>query len=392
VEKTSEKVLSKINDCAVKIEAELTGSNLSSKMDYSMKTCKELITMCKENSIKGYSGKKKEDLKKLLESLIETNIIDQVVETNNLSHSPSSNKITKPVLKWVGGKTQILEEVLMLFPAEINNYHEPFLGGGSVLLGVLSYVKLGKIKISGSIYASDLNSNLISLYKNIQSHPSELINEIKKLVDEFNVIKGLIVNREASTIEEASTSQESYYFWIRSRFNSLSIEDKRTPIASAMLVFMNKTCFRGVYREGPKGLNVPFGNYPNPSILNEDNIREVNQLIKDVIFTHRTFSESLKEVVQGDFVYLDPPYAPNSETSFVSYTSDGFNLDNHNELFNACNTLTEKGIKLLMSNSDVKLVKEAFPSPIYETKIISCRRAINSKKPQSKTNEVLITN
>jgi DNA adenine methylase len=298
----------------------------------------------------------------------------------------------KPILKWVGGKTQIIDEVLTMFPKEINNYHEPFLGGGSVLLGLLSDIKSGKVKVSGNIYASDLNANVINLYQNIQSHPSELIAEVKQLIGEFNIIKGTEVNRKAANIQEASTSQESYYFWVRSKFNKLSNEDRKTPTASAMMLFMNKTCFRGVYREGPNGFNVPFGNYKNPSILAEDHIRDVHQLIQGVIFTHRTFSDSLKDVAEGDFVYLDPPYAPESDKSFVSYTSAGFNLDTHKELFHTCHNLTEKKVKLLLSNADVTLVKDAFPMPIYKTKIISCRRAINSKNPESKTNEVLITN
>jgi DNA adenine methylase len=302
-------------------------------------------------------------------------------------------KIVKPFLKWVGGKTQILDDVLALFPPKIHNYHEPFLGGGSILLGLLSYIKAGKIIVSGRIYASDLNSNLIGLYKNIQLYPNELINEVKRLVEQFNGIKGDEVNRKATTIEEALTSPESYYFWIRGQFNKLSKEERGTVIGSAMLLFMNKTCFRGVYREGPNGFNVPFEKIQkNQTIMDENHIREVSELIKDVSFVIQPFEESLNSVVEGDFVYLDPPYAPETEKSFVGYTADGFDLDTHNRLFSECNRLTARGIKWLMSNADVKLVRDSFVGPEYKTKIISARRAINSKNPEAKTNEVLISN
>jgi len=300
--------------------------------------------------------------------------------------------ITSPFMKWVGGKTQILDSVLKLFPKKIKNYYEPFLGGGSVLLGLLSHIQHGNIEISGKIYASDLNSNLIGLYKNIQQYPDLIITEIKKLIDEFKSINGTSVNRKASTLEEAQTSPESYYYWIRSRFNAFTKDERQQPNASAMLLFMNKTCFRGVYREGPNGFNVPFGNYKNPGILDEAHIRHVSELIKDVVFTHCSFTDALNGVEEGDFVYMDPPYAPETEKSFVSYTSNGFNLECHNTLFKICEKMNAEKIKIVMSNAEVKLVRDAFPSPVYSTKIISCRRAINSKNPESKTNEVLITN
>jgi len=300
--------------------------------------------------------------------------------------------IVKPFLKWVGGKTQIINDVIELFPKEMNNYHEPFLGGGSVLLALLSYKKSGEIKVNGKIYASDLNCNLINLYKNIQSNPDNVIAEVQKLVKEFSNCKEGTVNRKASTLEEALTSQESYYFWIRQNFNSLSKEDRCSTRASAMMLFLNKTCFRGVYREGPHGFNVPFGNYKNPSIIDEEHIRLVSSLIKEVVFTECPFAYSLERTEAGDFVYLDPPYAPETDTSFVKYTSDGFTIENHETLFRMCEEMKAKNVKMLMSNSEVTLVKKAFPPHSYITKVITCRRAINSKKPGSKTNEVLIMN
>ena len=316
------------------------------------------------------------------------NLIAKKVQEALAAVTPEPIDTVKPFMKWVGGKTQIIDDVLALFPS-MANYHEPFLGGGSVLLAFLTKVKNQTIKLTGKVYASDLNSNLIGLYKNIQSNPEELIVEVKRLVTGFQACKGTTVNRKAATLAEAD-SPESYYFWIRSTFNKLSKEERTSIAGSAMLLFMNKTCFRGVYREGPNGFNVPFGNYTNPSIIDEEHIRTVSNLIKDVIFNTCDFSQALNRASPGDFVYLDPPYAPAAENSFVGYTADGFTIDNHKALFKMCTGLKSRAVKMLMSNADVQLVKDAFPPP-YETKIISCRRAIHSKEPGSKANEVLIT-
>ena len=310
--------------------------------------------------------------------------------SNGTTTDVETTEYLKPFMKWVGGKTQIIHQVLEKFPREIANYHEPFLGGGSVLLAVLSD---STIKIHGKIIASDLNSNLIGLYRNIQSHVEEFIVEVGVLVAEFNQCQGTVVNRKPANIEEAMTSPESYYFWIRSRFNSLNREDRQSVKASAMLLFMNKTCFRGVYREGPNGINVPYGNYKNPTILDADHIRKVSEIIQPVVFVCQDFREALSSINTGDYVYLDPPYAPENEKSFVSYTANGFDLNAHKALFNICNGFAAKNIGMLMSNADVELVREAFKDRAkYTMDTISCRRAIHSKTPEARTNEVLIRN
>jgi DNA adenine methylase len=309
--------------------------------------------------------------------------------------------MTKPFLKWAGGKTQIIAEIMARFPPTINNYHEPFLGGGSVLLALLSCIANGTITVTGTIYASDINPTLIGLYQNIQANPHALIAEVRQFMEESKVAAAAVaaaaaaaaeVNRKASTLEEAQTSPESYYFWIRSRFNMLSKEDRMTIPASAMFLFMNKTCFRGLYREGPHGFNVPYGNYKNPAILDEEHILHISALIKNVVFSVSSFPDAFSRAVAGDFMYLDPPYAPETTKSFVSYTSDGFNIADHKTLFALCTAVKEKKVSLLMSNADVTLVRDAFPAPLYTTTVISCRRAIHSKEPDSRTNEVLITN
>jgi DNA adenine methylase len=306
------------------------------------------------------------------------------------SAKKQENAIIKPPLKWVGGKTQIIDQVLSLFPRTMKNYVEPFLGGGSVLLALLSLRQQGLIQITGTIFASDTNPNTIGFYQNLQSHLEEVVEALQIIVGEYTAIEGTVVNRKA-TEEEAKSSRESYYYWIRSTFNALTQEDKVKPRGSAMLLFLNKTCFRGLYREGPHGLNVPFEKqHQNPTIYEEAHLQQVSELIQGVVFTCQSFEALSAE--EGDFVYLDPPYVPETAKSFVAYNAGGFTKENHDALFKLCHTLTGKRIQLLMSNADVPLVKEAFPEPRYETLTIEVRRAIHSKKPGAKTNEVLITN
>ena len=156
---------------------------------------------------------------------------------------------------------------------------------------------------------------------------------------------------------------------------------------SAYFIFLNKTCFRGVYREGPNGFNVPYGHYKSSiEIINESHIKSISELIEKVEFRVSDFEESFKNIKTKDFVYLDPPYAPETSKSFVGYTSYGFSLEKHNTLFKLCKTHN-----FVMSNSNVSLVTDSFSDKEkFEIKTILCRRAINSKKPESTTNEVIV--
>jgi DNA adenine methylase len=300
--------------------------------------------------------------------------------------------IPKPILKWVGGKTQIIDKLITGFPVEMNNYREAFLGGGSVLLTLLSYVKSGIIKIHGNIYAYDLNESLIYIYKNIQTQHNELYDTLQSIIKDFNECGNGEINRTPVNIEEAKIAKENYYYWIRREYNKLCLTDKKSILCSAMFIFLNKTCFRGVFRVGPKGFNVPYGHYNNPEIINKEHLDEIHDLIQNVVFECCDFNTSLTMVEPNDFVYLDPPYAPETDTSFVGYTENGFNIENHKNLFKLIHMLTDTNKKIMLSNADVSLVRENFTTEKYNTLSILCKRSINSKNPDAKAKEVIIKN
>ena len=298
-------------------------------------------------------------------------------------------KIQKPFLKWVGGKTQILDNVLSKIPKKFNNYRELFLGGGSVLLAVLSLQKQGKIDIQGKIYAYDINETLIHVYKHVQNNKDALFGHIERYINEYDSLDGTDINRKPATIDEAKTSKESYYYWIRDKYNN--IDDKSSVERSALFMIINKLCFRGMYREGPKGYNVPYGHYKTtPTIITREDLDIVSELIQDVVFECCGFETSIKKSVKGDFVYLDPPYAPENAKSFVGYVADGFDLNAHNNLFDGVKSLKKKKIHFAMSNAKVDLVMDNFKD--YKFEDIIARRAINSKDPSAVTTEVIVYN
>ena len=267
-------------------------------------------------------------------------------------------------------------------PNDINEYHEIFVGGGSMLLKIC---ELNKSKI---INAYDINKSLIYTYKNLQSKKKELLAEIEKLQKKYNDLpfngeKGKI---KVKTLKESMESKAKFYYYQRDVFNKI---DKKCVKASALFIFINKTCFRGLYREGPNGFNVPFGNYKKINIIDKNNIENIAELIKNVNFECLSFEESLTRVKNNNFVYLDPPYAPENKNSFTSYNKDGFGINSHKKLFKI---IKELDADFMMSNHDVKLVRESFKDEKYKIENIVVMRSINSKNPGKKTKEVIIRN
>lgn len=299
-----------------------------------------------------------------------------------------------PLLKWVGGKGKLLHHIIpkLREAHTVNDYYEPFVGGGSVLFAVINEVNEGNIQLTGKIYASDVNKDLILFYKTVVCHPTQLANSIQELFDNYNEAPTLNGERVPASFEHALMAKESYYYWIRKTYNDTRTQTQTDHIKrSAMFYFLNKTCFRGIYREGPNGFNVPFGNYKTKfTPPNTSELSKYSEALQNVVFSVAHFQESLSECKEGDLVYADPPYAPVQKTSFVGYTKDGFGLDSHISLFTMLHSLREKNVSIVMSNTDVEMVRESFSPALWKYDSISARRAVNSKNPQATQQEVVI--
>lgn len=275
----------------------------------------------------------------------------------------AKNKLVAPVVKWVGGKRQLLDEIIPLLPKRINTYCEPFLGGGAVLFS---------IQPSKAI-VNDLNMDLITVYEVIRDNVEELIESLKK---------------------HENTSE--YFYVIRdldrdkANYQALSKIEK-----ASRLIYLNKTCFNGLFRVNSSGeFNSPFGHYKNPNIVNEPVLRAVSKYFNtsNITFYGEDFAETLSRVGKGGFVYLDPPYDPVSDTaSFTGYNKGGFDRSEQIRLKHCCDDLTQRGIKFLLSNSATEFIKELYQE--YDITIVKAKRAINADaSKRGAIEEVLIRN
>ncbi len=273
----------------------------------------------------------------------------------------------KPFVKWAGGKRQLLAELEKNFPKQFGTYFEPFLGGGAVLFDLLA--KKPNLKCS----VSDLNSDLVLAYVTIRDKLGRLIESLEN---------------HSKNYHKDSTG---YYYEVRKQEPKSQIEKV------SRLLFLNKTCFNGLYRVNSKGkFNVPLGRYTNPNIVNRENLTAVSKFLQSdkIKISCRDFESILKDAKKGDFVYFDPPYQPVSDTAnFTSYTHRDFTEDDLQRLADLANQLNSKGSYVLLSNSNTKIVKKIFSSKKWKVKEIAVNRAINSNS-QKRTGhkEVLIKN
>lgn len=281
-------------------------------------------------------------------------------------YSQISTTEPKPFVKWAGGKRQLIPILSREFPQKYGTYYEPFLGGGAVLFHLLSQSPNQKCSVS------DLNSDLVLAYVTIRDRVDDLISSLQ--------------NHSKKYFE----NKNSYYYKVREK------EPKEQIEKTSRLIFLNRTCFNGLYRVNSKGkFNVPLGRYSNPNIVNEENLRAASNILqsKKISIKCRDFSSILDDAKKDDFVYFDPPYQPVSQTAnFTSYTNRDFNLEDLKRLADLCNDLDSKGCKVVLSNSNTSEVKDMFDKS-WQIKTIEANRAINSdSKKRTGHSELVIKN
>lgn len=264
-------------------------------------------------------------------------------------------------LKWAGGKTQLLKQLSESLPSDFNNYYEPFLGGGAMAFFIIKNFKPKKVVLS------DINDELINTYKVIQNNVEALIKELKVL--------------------RASHSKEFYY-----NIRNIDLKQLSNIARAARFIYLNKTCFNGLYRVNSKGkFNVPIGSYTNPSIFSEENLKEASELLQGAVIETREFNKVLNEATKQDLVYFDPPYYPLKKESFTTYAKDAFLDEKHKELAKVFNELSQKDCFCIESNSYTDFTKGLYKD--FNLKSVNAKRMINCNgKERGEIKELIITN
>jgi DNA adenine methylase len=273
---------------------------------------------------------------------------------------------TPTLVKWAGGKKQLLEQFKPLFPNQIIRYFEPFVGGGAVAFYLLkTHPEIKKI------YLSDINKELIITYNVVKKNLNELIFSLKK--HEKN----------------HKRDPKKYYYKIR---DLVLKKDDYVGIASRF-IYLNRTCFNGIYRVNKNGkFNVPLGRYKNPGICQEKDLQEISNLLKKDDVKYSQFYKVLEKAKKGDFIYFDPPYYPlDGKPSFTTYTKNNFLEEDQRELVKVFRELDKRGCKVMLSNSDSNFIKELYHR--YDIQVVHATRMINcDATKRGKIKEIIIRN
>lgn len=275
----------------------------------------------------------------------------------------SKNMLVAPVLKWVGGKRQLLDKLTPLLPQRITLYCEPFVGGGALFFDLQPK----------TAYINDINGDLIRVYNTIKSDVESLITALQGFKNEADSFYA---------VRDWDRDKEKYY--------SLSDVQK-----SARILYLNKTCYNGLFRVNNAGeFNSPFGNHRNPNIVNAPTLRAVSSYLNTatVHFSSIDYAEVIRALPRGAFVYLDPPYDPVSDTSsFTGYSKGGFTRDDQIRLRECCDELTARGVKFMLSNSSTDFIREQYAA--YHILTVQAKRVVNSvSAKRSEVDEVVVRN
>lgn len=266
----------------------------------------------------------------------------------------------KPFVKWVGGKNQLLKELTARIPRNFSRYFEPFVGGGALFFHLLPEQSV----------LIDINSELTTTYRVIKERTEELIADLKQHIYE-----------------------KDYYYQIRNIDRSSEYKSWSAVKRASRLIYLNKTCFNGLYRVNSKGeFNTPIGKYKNPKIVDETNLRACSKALQKAQIITGSFLEVEEKITKHDFVYFDPPYAPlNATSNFTGYSQDGFDFQMQSSLRDLCARLDAKSVRFMVSNSNAPLILDLYSN--YKIEFVYANRAINSKgHKRGKIPEVIITN
>ncbi len=268
----------------------------------------------------------------------------------------------RPFLKWIGGKRQLLPTMLPIIDriGSFDAYHEPFVGGGALYFALYG---AGKIRHMASL--SDINPRLVETYRAVADNVDRVIELLE---------------------QHAELHSEGYFYRVRANVPDDPVE------RAARIIFLNKTCFNGLFRENRKGLfNAPFGFYKNPTICDKTTLRAASKALKRAALSCQSFSTIIDKAQPGDFVYFDPPYVPVSKTSFTSYSKDGFTIQDQTELASVFAELAAHGVSVMLSNSDTPEVRALYSK--FKIQTVMALRAVNCKgTSRGRVAEVLVTN